>query len=109
MKMSFNVQEEVDVYVDGRMVTEKRSHEIAWSDLKKPEMLHDMMMCFRIKDRALTIRKNGMVEFGYIRKRPHGQSEVFETDGIGSTDPVNFMEAYLRFPDARNAAECVWW
>ncbi len=34
---------------------------------------------------------------------------VFECDGFGKTDPVNFMEAYLRFPEARKASPGVWW
>lgn len=88
---------------------EKRSHEIVWSDITKAENLHDIQMCFRIKDRALTIGRNGVVEFGFMEKRPHGQGAVFECDGTGKTDPAVFMEAVLRFPDARNASQGVWW
>lgn len=79
MKMSFQVEERILKGMS--MGYETRSHEIAWADLTKAEILHDIQMCFRIKDRALTIGKDGHVQFGYLEKRPHGQGAVFECDG----------------------------
>ena len=83
---------------------EVRSHEIAWSDVGRVQYLPEVII-LGFKNRKMMIDTKGNVTFGTLIR---GMTlDRFEEDGEGTTDPMVYSEAWLRFPNATPASDRV--